>query len=143
MILEHAYLLLLVALIGKFCVSAVFSVSLLFISELYPTTIRNTGLGTSLAVSQIGSVIAPYIVEILVMKFVYGNSEIKFWKLIFLWIFQGAKAWYIPSTVCGALGIFVSSLVLMLPETKGTVLPDTLEDMKNTNSAKVTNCCEF
>lgn len=56
---------------------------------------------------------------------------------------QGAKAWYIPSTVCGTLSIFVSSLVLMLPETKGTVLPDTLEDMKNTSPAKVSNCCKF
>jgi len=48
-------------------VSAVFSVSLLYISELYPTTIRNTGLGTSLPISQIGSVIAPYVVELLVI----------------------------------------------------------------------------
>ncbi|XP_060873414.1 solute carrier family 22 member 12-like isoform X2 [Metopolophium dirhodum] len=117
---ESANFLLFVALLGKFCVSAVFSVSLLYISELYPTTIRNTGLGTSLTISQIGSVIAPYVVELL-----------------------GAKAWYIPSTVCGMLGIFVSSLVLMLPETKGTVLPDTLEDMKTTSSVKVTNCCKF
>ncbi|XP_001945084.3 organic cation transporter protein [Acyrthosiphon pisum] len=117
---ESANFLLFVALLGKFCVSAVFSVSLLYISELYPTTIRNTGLGTSLTISQIGSVIAPYVVELL-----------------------GAKAWYIPSTVCGMLGIFVSSLVLMLPETKGTVLPDTLEDMKITSSVKVTNCCKF
>ncbi|XP_050060204.1 organic cation transporter protein-like isoform X4 [Aphis gossypii] len=117
---ENANFLLIVALLGKFCVSAVFSVSLLYISELYPTTIRNTGLGTSLTISQIGSVIAPYVVELL-----------------------GAKAWYIPSTVCGVLGIFVSSLVLMLPETKGTVLPDTLEDMKITRSVKFTNCCKF
>jgi len=57
--------------------------------------------------------------------------------------FKGAKAWYIPSTVCGTLGIFVSSLVLMLPETKGTVLPNTLEDMKNTNSVKLSNCFKF
>lgn len=56
------------ALLGKFCVSAVFSVSLLFISEMYPTAIRNTGLGTSLTMSQIGSVIAPYVVELLVMN---------------------------------------------------------------------------
>lgn len=64
---ERANFLLFVALLGKFCVSAVFSVSLLYISELYPTEIRNTGLGTSLTVSQIGSVIAPYVVELLVM----------------------------------------------------------------------------
>lgn len=55
------------AMLGKFCVSAVFSVCLLFISELYPTAIRNTGLGTSLTISQIGTIIAPYVVELLVM----------------------------------------------------------------------------
>lgn len=56
---------------GKFCVSAVFSASLLYISELYPTSIRNTGLGTSLTISQIGSIIAPYVVEILVSHSYY------------------------------------------------------------------------
>lgn len=58
-------------MIGKFCVSAVFSVSLLFISEMYPTAIRNTGLGTSLTISQIGSIIAPYIVELLVLTVIH------------------------------------------------------------------------
>jgi len=53
-------------------VSAVFSVTLLYISELYPTTIRNTGLGTSLTISQIGSIIAPYVVEILVIAIVHS-----------------------------------------------------------------------
>ncbi|VVC28385.1 Major facilitator superfamily domain,Major facilitator, sugar transporter-like [Cinara cedri] len=117
---EQPYFLLFMAMLGKFCVSAVFSVCLLFISELYPTAIRNTGLGTSLTISQIGTIIAPYVVELL-----------------------GAKAWYIPSTVCGILCIFVASLVLMLPETKGTVLPDTLEDMKNIKSVKMSNCFIF
>lgn len=54
-------------MLGKFFVSAVFSASLLFVSELYPTSIRNTGLGTSLTVSQIGAVVAPFVVEILVI----------------------------------------------------------------------------
>jgi len=34
------------------------------------------------------------------------------------YVIQGAKAWYIPSSMCGILGIFVSSLIVMLPETK-------------------------
>ncbi|KAF0757358.1 organic cation transporter protein-like isoform X1 [Aphis craccivora] len=117
---EKVNILLCVTLIARFFVSALFSTIVLFISELYPTTIRNTGIGMLLTFSQIGSIIAPYIVDIL-----------------------GAKAWYIPSTVCGALSIFVSSLVLMLPETKETVLPNTLEDMKNTNSVKLNNCFKF
>ncbi|XP_022169796.1 organic cation transporter protein-like [Myzus persicae] len=118
--LEKANILLCVTLMGKFFVSALFSAIVLYVSELYPTTIRNTGIGVSLTCSQIGSIIAPYIVELL-----------------------GAKAWYIPSTVCGTLSIFVSSLVLLLPETKRTVLPNTLEDMKNTNSVKLSNCFKF
>lgn len=31
----------------------------------------------------------------------------------------------------------------MLPETKGTVLPDTLEDMKKSTPARIINCCKF
>ncbi|XP_025199225.1 solute carrier family 22 member 16-like isoform X2 [Melanaphis sacchari] len=117
---EKAYILLCVTLIAKFFVSALFSIIILFVSELYPTTIRNTGIGMSLTFSQIGSIIAPYIVELL-----------------------GGKAWYIPSTVCGIFGIFVSSMVLVLPETKKAVLSNTLEDIKNTNSIKFSNCFKF
>ncbi|XP_027836144.1 solute carrier family 22 member 6-A-like isoform X5 [Aphis gossypii] len=117
---EKVNILLCVTLVARFFVSALFSTIVLFISELYPTIIRNTGIGMLLTFSQIGSIIAPYIVDIL-----------------------GAKAWYIPSTVCGALSVFVSSLILMLPETRKTVLPNTLEEMKNINSVKLSNCFKF
>lgn len=65
---EKANILLCVTLIGKFFVSASFSAIILYVSELYPTTIRNTGIGILLTFSQIGSIIAPYIVELLVNK---------------------------------------------------------------------------
>lgn len=68
-------------LLGKFCVSAVFSVSVLFISELYPTTMRNTGIGTSLTIAQIGSIIAPYVVDILVMIIIYSYDKFKNMKI--------------------------------------------------------------
>ncbi|XP_050430687.1 organic cation transporter protein isoform X2 [Adelges cooleyi] len=117
---ENTDVIITLALLGKFCVSAVFSISLLYISEMYPTSIRNTSLGTSLTVAQIGAIAAPYVVEIL-----------------------GAQAWYIPSTVCGLLSIFVSILILLLPETKGTKLPDTLDDMKISSPVSFTNFCKF
>lgn len=69
MFLEKANILLCVTLIGKFFVSALFSAIVLYVSELYPTIIRNTGIGILLTFSQIGSIIAPYIVEILVYKY--------------------------------------------------------------------------
>lgn len=68
---EKVNILLCVILIARFFVSALFSTIVLFISELYPTTIRNTGIGMLLTFSQIGSIIAPYIVDILV----HTNSD--------------------------------------------------------------------
>lgn len=69
--------------------SAVFSVSLLFISEIYPTTIRNTGLGASLTISQIGSIIAPYVVEILVMKIIHDFKCVI--NNNYVYVFRGPK----------------------------------------------------
>ena len=62
--------ILCVALLGRFCISAVFAVIILHTSELFPTTNRNSAIGTSLAMSQFGTVAAPYIVDILVSGYV-------------------------------------------------------------------------
>ncbi|XP_050521701.1 organic cation transporter protein isoform X3 [Daktulosphaira vitifoliae] len=112
--------IIIIALLGRFCVSAVFSIIILYISEIFPTSIRNTSLGTSLTVAQIGAIVAPYVVELL-----------------------GAKAWYIPSTLCGLLSIFISFVILLLPETKGTKLPNSIDDMNTSSPVSFKNICKF
>lgn len=61
-------------------------------------------------------------------------------------LLQGAQAWYIPSTICGAAVLTAGLLVLMLPETKDKDLCDTVEEMTEINSrdkVSVRNCCPF
>lgn len=112
--------MLCMALIGRFCISAVFSVIILHTSELFPTTNRNSAIGTSLAVSQFGTVAAPYIVDIL-----------------------GTYGWYIPSTICGCLAIFSCILSLLLPETRDRPMMETVNDLKQDHHVSIRNCCSF
>ena len=62
-------------------------------------------------------------------------------------MFQGAEAWYIPSTICGAAVLIAGLLVLMLPETKDKELSDTVEEIMEKKDSKdrvsVKNCFPF
>lgn len=49
-------------LIGKLGSTCAFSMIFAYVSELYPTPLRNTGFGVSSMASRAGSIIAPYIV---------------------------------------------------------------------------------
>jgi MFS transporter, OCT family, solute carrier family 22 (organic cation transporter), member 4/5 len=47
---------------GKFCASMSYAIIYLFSSELFPTSIRNTGMGCCSMVARIGSMTAPFII---------------------------------------------------------------------------------
>jgi hypothetical protein len=64
----------------------------------------------------------------------------------YVFLLQGAQAWYIPSTICGAAVLFAGLLVLMLPETKDKDLYNTVEEITETSSkdkVSIRNCCPF
>ncbi|XP_046737945.1 organic cation transporter protein-like [Diprion similis] len=96
------------SLLGRLCVSAVFSVIIIHAFELFPTVTRNTAIGTSSTMAHAGSVFAPYLVDFFA---IYG--------------------WFIPSTICG-LGLLLAGLLTQtLPETKDLALYDTLDDLSS------------
>ncbi|XP_039301051.1 organic cation transporter protein isoform X1 [Nilaparvata lugens] len=101
--------ILIMALTGRFCISAVFAVIILQTSELFPTVNRNSAIGTSLTVAQLGAVAAPYVVNFM----------------------GGKKYWFLPSTFCGILSILTAILIASLPETKDKPMANTVEDIKN------------
>lgn len=71
-------------------------------------------------------------------------AEIMCFTYVFL--LQGAQAWYIPSTICGAAVLIAGLLVLMLPETKDRELSNTVEEMMERGSrdkVSIRNCCPF
>jgi len=55
-----------VAMVGRLCIGAVYAVIILHTAELFPTANRNAAVGTSSTMSQVGSTLAPYIVDLLV-----------------------------------------------------------------------------
>ncbi|KAH8312740.1 hypothetical protein KR044_012612 [Drosophila immigrans] len=93
------------AMLGRFGISATYSVVTLYTAELYPTEIRNSALGTCSTWAHVGSISAPYVVDVL-----------------------GALGWYIPTTICGCCVLVAGLLTLTLPETGTGKLSDKVED---------------
>ena len=49
------------AMIGKFCISASFAIIYVFSAELFPTVVRNVGVGSGSFWARVGGIVAPYI----------------------------------------------------------------------------------
>ena len=51
---------------GKFLISMTFAIAYLYTAELFPTKVRNLAVGLASTFARIGSISAPYIVDLLV-----------------------------------------------------------------------------
>lgn len=49
-------------MVGKFGVTAAFSMVYVYTAELYPTVVRNMGVGVSSTASRLGSILSPYFI---------------------------------------------------------------------------------
>ncbi|XP_022107232.1 solute carrier family 22 member 13-like [Acanthaster planci] len=98
-----------VSMIGKFCISATFSIIYLYSSELFPTPIRAVGIGMCSVSSRIGGIISPLVLLL-------GRN--------------------VPSIVFGSSAIAAGILVFFLPETKGRKLPQTLKEAEAMGKCK-------
>lgn len=56
------YLATTLVMVGKFGVTAAFSMVYVYTAELYPTVVRNMGVGVSSTASRLGSILSPYFV---------------------------------------------------------------------------------
>ena len=54
-----------IAMVGKFLISMTFAIAYLYTAELFPTKVRNVAVGTASTFARIGSMSAPYIVDLL------------------------------------------------------------------------------
>ena len=52
------------AMIGKIGASAGFSMVYQYSAELFPTVVRNAGMGSSSCIARVGGMIAPYIADL-------------------------------------------------------------------------------
>ncbi|KAJ8316720.1 hypothetical protein KUTeg_005730 [Tegillarca granosa] len=97
------------AMVGKLGAAAAFAVIYVFSAELYPTVVRNAGMGASSCCARIGGMVAPYVADS--AKMIGGD------------IGQA-----VPLIIFGAASVFAGILSLWLPETLGHKLPETIED---------------
>ncbi|WAQ99756.1 S22A8-like protein [Mya arenaria] len=91
-------------LIGKFAITGSFSTIFLYTPELYPTNMRNAGIGMSSAAARVGGMLAP---------FSRNLAEFIVWG---------------PGLVFGVMCAIVSVSMLWVPETNQHELPQTLEE---------------
>ncbi|XP_056141478.1 organic cation/carnitine transporter 2 [Lampris incognitus] len=99
-------LTLALVMIGKFGFTMAFSTVYIYTAEIYPTVLRNMGIGICSSAARIGSITAPYI------------------------IFLGTYNKFLPYVIMGGLTVVTSLVNFFLPETFNKDLPETVEQMQ-------------
>ncbi|XP_068133545.1 solute carrier family 22 member 4-like [Hyperolius riggenbachi] len=101
-------------MVGKLGVTAAFSMAYVYTAELYPTVIRNMGVGIGSMSSRVGSVISPY------------------------FVYLGAYNRLLPYILMGTMTVTMGILVLLFPETFGKPLPETMDQAQHVKGI----CCK-
>ncbi|KXJ28982.1 Organic cation transporter protein [Exaiptasia diaphana] len=117
---EYTSLVTTIALLGKFCDTAAFSTIYLYTTELYPTVIRNTAMGTSSLCARVGGMIAPFIVMLAQLP---GISLT------------------LPIVIFGALIVAAAVSSLWLPETLRSSMHQTIEEEEAAPEDYSFPCC--
>ncbi|XP_075453730.1 solute carrier family 22 member 16 isoform X1 [Ascaphus truei] len=95
---------IIMSMAGKFSIGVAFGLIYLYTAELYPTIVRSLAVGSGSMMCRIGSVVAPFCVY-----------------LTDVWIFM-------PQLLVGIMAFLTGVLTLMLPETLGKPLTNTMEE---------------
>nr|XP_048301254.1 solute carrier family 22 member 7 [Myodes glareolus]XP_048301255.1 solute carrier family 22 member 7 [Myodes glareolus] len=93
-------------LLGKGFSEAAFTTAYLFTSELYPTVLRQTGLGLTALTGRLGASLAPLAA-----------------LLDGVWLM-------LPKLAYGGIALLAACTALLLPETKVAQLPETIQDVE-------------
>ncbi|XP_042109627.1 solute carrier family 22 member 1 isoform X2 [Ovis aries] len=97
-----------IACVGRMGITIGFQMVCLVNAELFPTFIRNLGMMVCSSLCDVGGILTPFLV----------------FRLMEVW--QGS-----PLILFAALGLVAGGMTLLLPETKGVTLPETIEDAEN------------
>lgn len=104
---QSVWLPVTIAMIGKFLISQTFAIAYLYTAELFPTNVRNVAVGTASTFARIGSMSAPYIVDLL-----------------------GGVHPGIPVIIFGIFSTTAGLFSLMLPETLNRKLPESVAEVE-------------
>ncbi|XP_049341819.1 solute carrier family 22 member 13b [Astyanax mexicanus] len=108
---DYPIVVTVIAVIGKFALAASFSIVYVYTAELYPTVVRQNGIGLNSMCARVAGILAPLIG----LLDVYHKA--------------------IPMVIYGSLPFLGGALCFMLPETLNTELPDHTEALTD-NSTK-------
>ncbi|XP_062580306.1 organic cation transporter protein-like [Saccostrea cucullata] len=106
---EFQWLTTTLAMIGKLGSAAAFAVIYVFSAELYPTVVRNAGMGASSCCARIGGILAPYV----------ADSGV---------LIGGQFGQAVPLVIFGGASVLAGLLSLKLPETLDESLPESIDD---------------
>merc|ERR550539_1872390 len=109
----HVWAPVTVAMIGKFLISMTFAIAYLYTAELFPTSVRNVAVGAASTFARVGSMTAPYIVDLL------GN------------IHAG-----IPVIIFGIFAGTAGLVALTLPETLNRKMPESVAEVERSAKKK-------
>lgn len=104
------------AVLGKFAIASSFSICYVYSAELFPTVVRQTGVGLVSMSARVGGIIAPLIR----LLEVYHSS--------------------IPLVIYGVTPLIGSVLCILLPETLNTELPDHTYQTDRSHQSKEMKC---
>ncbi|NXS32746.1 S226B protein, partial [Pomatostomus ruficeps] len=94
------------AVFGKGCLAASFNCVFLYTGELYPTVIRQTGMGLANTMSRLGSIMAPLV------------------KM------AGELFPVLPFVIYGTAPVVSGLVAVFLPETRNVALPETVDEVE-------------
>ncbi|XP_012946344.1 organic cation transporter protein [Aplysia californica] len=114
----NKWIVIAVSMVGKMGISSAYFLIYQLTAELFPTTYRAFGLGSSSMVARIGGIASPYIADL--------NTYV-----------QGPFGEVLPQLVFGGAGIVGGLLALLLPDTRNRKLPETIADAVNYDQATV------
>ncbi|XP_014271345.1 organic cation transporter protein [Halyomorpha halys] len=106
-VIPQGWPIMCVTLVARLAGVAAYGAIMFYTLELFPTENRNTAMGSCVTMSQLGPLLAPYVVDIL-----------------------GKKVWWLPTTLCGSLALLGAFLLMFVPETRDTPMVDTIYEMK-------------
>ncbi|PFX17296.1 organic cation transporter protein-like [Stylophora pistillata] len=117
---EYKVIITVLAVIGKSCILATFLGIYIYTVELYPTIIRNTGIGVCSMMARFGSIITPYIV--LLADLPNMNKTL-------------------PLVIFGVFGLIAGVMALWLPETRYSPMAQTVEQVEAWKEDYKIHCC--